>query len=166
MDVIIGVAIMDERDRSFKQMGLAGCGLVAFVSAMCLLLSVIYWIGQDRQTARYPGSIPISSHSNYKGLPFEYRWDDTYRTSDSFNKVYNWYSITFDLGSESRALSGCILLEGTASSPVVSRQYSVLLCNTQRGQMIYVTRSTWLNSRAAILASVRDVQSFFARPRP
>ena len=84
----------------------------------------------------------MASHSNYRGLPYQYRWDDTYLTTDNFTAVYNWYSVTFDLGAEARALEKCTLLEGTNEQLVVKRHVSVSLCNTPEGQMIFVTRST------------------------
>ncbi|MFQ5400582.1 MAG: hypothetical protein ACE5E7_13415 [Anaerolineae bacterium] len=101
-------------------------------------------INQERQATRYPGSIPVASHSNYSGLPNGFRWDDTYRTTDNFTDVYNWYSITFDLGAEARALGRCLLLEGTNEQYSLLRSISVFVCNTPGGQMIFVSRSTSL----------------------
>jgi hypothetical protein len=157
---------MDNEKRSFTQTIVVGCGLIVLLGLLCLPLSLLYWISQDRQTAQYPGATPISSHSNYSGLPFEFRWDDSYHTTDNFTDVYSWYSITFDLGSESRALEKCILLEGSNRAVVASRSFSVFLCNTPGGQMIYVTRSTWINARAAILTRVRELQSLIAKQHP
>ncbi len=144
---------------------MVGCGLIILLMLLGLPLAIFQLVSKDRQTARYPGSTPISNHSNYKGLPFEFRWDDSYHTSDNFTDVYTWYSITFDLGSESRALEKCILLDGTDKALVTSRSFSVLLCNTPGGQMIYVTRTTWLNGRSSILSGVRYM-SFFSKLRP
>lgn len=101
-------------------------------------------LNQDRQAARYPDAIPVSSHSNYTGLPYHFRWDNAYRTTDAFPKVYNWYSTRFDLGAEARANGGCILLEGTLKQLTMKRHMSVLLCDAHQQRMIFVTRSTSL----------------------
>lgn len=164
-DVILFDSDMDKRKRSYSQSFMVGCGLIVLLILLGLPLAFFELISKDRQTARYPGSTPISNHSNYKGLPFEFRWDDSYHTSDNFVDVYSWYSITFDLGSESRALEKCILLEGTDSAFVTRRSFSVLLCNTPSGQMIYVTRTTSLKARLSILSSAKDM-SFLSKRRP
>ncbi len=111
-------------------MAIGLAGLVAFV------------LIRDRGAAQYPGSVPVASHSIYKAGALEYRWDDSYLATDNFTAVYNWYSITFELGAESRAIERCILLEGTNAQFVAKRHISVLLCNTPNGQRIFVSRST------------------------
>jgi hypothetical protein len=83
-----------------------------------------------------------------------------------FTDVYNWYSVTYELGAESRAIGGCILLEGSKSQFAFSRHFSVFLCNTHFGQMIYVTRSTSFTSRSAILTGVEDLRRSFSIARP
>lgn len=105
---------------------------------------VVFALKRDRNVVHYPNAVPLASHSNYSGLPFAFRWDNSYLTTDNFTAVYNWYSTTFDLGAESRAIERCILLEGPADSLLIERYYSILLCNTPQGQHIYVTRSTRL----------------------
>jgi hypothetical protein len=168
IEVISGNLDIVEELRVHNQSLLAGCGLIILIGVFALAGFLILLFVRDRESARYPGSVPISSHSNYKGLPFEYRWDNSYRTSDNFTDVYNWYSVTFDLGAESRANGECILLEGSNSQFAFSRHYSVFLCSTLFGQMIYVTRSTSFTGRSAILTGVEDLRrSFsFVRPRP
>lgn len=96
---------------------------------------------QTRQAARYPGAAQVSSHANYKALPREFRWDDSYRTADPFPAVYNWYSNGFNLGPETKANGTCILLEGVTTQLVVERYMGVMLCETPRGRMIFVSRS-------------------------
>jgi len=133
---------MDEKLRASNQSFLAGCGLIFLVGTVAVVGILILLFARDRQAAQYPGSVALSNHSNYKGLPFEYRWDNSYRTFDNFTDVYNWYSVNFELGAEARANGKCILLEGANAQLVFSRHMSVFLCNTHFGQMIYVTRST------------------------
>lgn len=159
---------MVEELRAYNQTLLAGCGLVTLVIATAIIGILILLFARDRRAAQYPGSIPVSSHSNYKGLPFEYRWDNSYRTTDNFTDVYNWYSIRFDMGAEARAHGDCILLEASNAQLAFSRQISVFLCGSRAGQMIYVTRSTSFARRSAIVTGFEDLrQSLFAtRPRP
>lgn len=124
---------------------LSGCAGLLIGGVLLLALVAVVTISRDRQAARYPGSVVITSHSNYSGLPTQISWDNSYLTRDNFTDVYNWYSLTFDLGAESRAMGRCILLEGPQDQLVLTRYISVLVCNTDDGQRIYVTRSTLLN---------------------
>lgn len=159
---------MVEENRALNQYFVAGCGLITLFGVIALAGFLILLFIRDQQAAQYPGSVALSNHSNYRGLPFEYRWDNSYRTSGNFTDIYNWYSITFDLGAEARANGECILLEGTNARLVFSRHISVFLCNTHFGQMIYVTRSTSLAGRSAVLTGVEDLRRSLlsARPRP
>lgn len=130
----------DDRRAGF----LWGClGIMGILLVTAVVLLSIF-IQRQRQAAQYPGSIPLSSHSNYRQLPSHFRWDNTYRTLDPFPNVYNWYSVRFDLGTEKRANGKCILLEGADAALIARRYMSVLLCNTPTGQMIFVSRSTSL----------------------
>ncbi|MCP4357892.1 MAG: hypothetical protein GY796_07755 [Chloroflexi bacterium] len=66
---------------------LLGCGgfsAILFFTAAFTLLAIL---SQEREAAHYPGARPISSHNNYTGLPFEYRWDDSYLVDDNFTVV-------------------------------------------------------------------------------
>ena len=123
---------------------LLGCGLIVLGVILGLAAVVGLLVRQERDASRYPGAVQISSHSNYRALPRQFRWDDSYRTSDPFPEVYNWYSVGMDLGPERRANGGCILLEGLKNRLRVERYTSVLLCDTPRGRMIFITRSVSL----------------------
>lgn len=138
------VDISNRTNRDYNQKILAGCAFAAVTAVIIIGALLVVAFNRDRQSAQYPGSQAISAHSNYRGLPRQYRWDNTYRTGDSFTAVYNWYSTTYDLGAESRANGKCILLEGSNTRLSIRRQTSVLLCNVGEQQMIYVTRSTIL----------------------
>ena len=105
------VATSDSAEKLYNQRLLAGCGFLLILSFFALAFGLVAFINQDRQLAQYPGSTPISTHSNYSRLPSTYRWDDTFRTDDEFTAVYNWYSLNFNMGAESRANGSCILLE-------------------------------------------------------
>ncbi len=131
--------------RDYNAKILIGCGSVMimfFFMAAFVLLNVM---NKDRDQARYPGATTISSHSNYSGLPYEYRWDDSYLVRDNFTAVYQWYSVTFNLGAEARANGDCIELDGQTKQLRVRRTVNVLLCTTPVGQRVYVTRITAVN---------------------
>jgi hypothetical protein len=135
---------MTGKDKEYNQNVMGGCGLLALIVMIALGALMIRAFTQDRQAAQYPGSTVVSAHNNYTGLPYHFRWDNTYRTTDAFAKVYNWYSTGFDLGAEARANGECILLEGSRKQLTMERQTTVLLCDTPTGPMIFVSRSTSL----------------------
>ena len=135
----------ETRLRDYNAKVLVGYGsvmIIFFFTAAYLLLLIM---NNDRVQARYPGATAVSSHSNYSGLPFEYRWDDSYLVRDNFTAVYQWYSITFNLGAESRANGDCIELDGESTQLRVKRTINVMLCTTPVGQRVYVTRITAVN---------------------
>ena len=144
IDVMMGNELISDKDHAYNRNLLFGCGALAllFIVALCALTGAVAW--RDRQAARYPGSLPISSHSMYKALPNEYRWDDTYLTTDNFTTVYNWYSVKFDLGAEARAMEKCTTMEGQNPQLVLNRITTVSVCNTPDGQLIFVSRTTSL----------------------
>ena len=116
-------------ERRLNQRLLGGCAAVALLALLALGVAGVLAFGRDRNQAHYPGARLLTSHSNYGGLPRQFRWANSYFTTDAFTDVYNWYSVTFDLGAESRAIERCILLEGPIDRIVLERAYSVLLCN-------------------------------------
>lgn len=128
--------------KNYNRKILAGCGIFVLLAVTAVIAFAAAIISQDRESARYPEAEPITRHENYTGLPFNYKWDDTYRTTDPFPAVYNWYSIGFNLGPEMRANGRCILMEGSERRLAATRYTSVLLCDTPNGRMIYVSRST------------------------
>jgi hypothetical protein len=159
---------MVEEILAYNYSFLLGCGLTTLVGVIALAGTLALLFARDRQAGQYPDSVPLSNHSNYRGLPFEYRWDNSYRTSDNFADVYNWYSVKFDLGAESRANGNCILLEGSHDQLAFRRRTSVFLCHTGYGQMIYVTRSTSIAGRTAVFTGIADLRQSpsFVRTRP
>jgi hypothetical protein len=121
---------------------LTGCGLFVLLAAAAVISLTALVISQDRQSARYPDAEPVSQHENYSGLPFNYKWDNVYHTTDPFPAVYNWYSTGFNLGPEMRGNGRCILMQGSEKRLAATRHTSVMLCDTPNGRMIYVSRST------------------------
>lgn len=144
IEVMTGKEVISDSARTYNRNILFGCGALALLIAVVLVgvVGLVAW--QDRQAARYPGSLPIASHSIYRGLPNEYRWDDTYLTTDNFTTVYNWYSVNFDLGAEARAMEKCTTLEGSHPQLVLNRYVTVSVCSTPDGQLIFVSRTTSL----------------------
>jgi len=137
--------MIDKENRNHNASLLLGCGGLSAILFFIAAFALITILSRDREAARYPGATPISSHSNYTGLPFQYRWDDSYLVDDNFTAVYSWYSITFNLGAESQANGGCILMDGQNGEFLVKRFVTVLVCVHPDGQMVYVTRTTAVN---------------------
>ena len=133
---------MKKQHSQYNRKILAGCGLFVLLAVTAVIGLISLVVTLDRQSARYPDAEPISNHENYSGLPFNYKWDNAYYTTDPFPAVYNWYSTGFNLGPEARANGRCILMEGSEKRLTATRYTSVLLCDTPTGRMIYVTRST------------------------
>ncbi len=128
--------------KAYNQRLLAGLGVLSLVFIFGIGFGLVSLIKQDRQQAQYPGAIPLSTHSNYKSLPRSYRWDDSYRIDDGFRAVYEWYSLKFNTGAESRANGSCILLESEDQFFRAERFVSVVICGTPEGQLVFVTRTT------------------------
>ena len=131
-----------KQDQAFQGKLMVGCAGVILLLVALIGSGLIYFAAQQRQAVRFPGSVLVSSHANYAGLPTHLRWDDSFRMNDSFTRVYNWYSTKFNLGSESRANGECILLEGSNQYIVIEQYMSVFLCQTDNGQVVYVSRFT------------------------
>lgn len=119
-----------------------GITFVFLLMILCGTAGIISW-QTSRAFAQFPDSELISSHSKYK-LPKLYRWDDTYATEAPINLVYQWYSISFELGPEKAANGGCSLLEDVKRSFFAQRYFGVLICETGDERLMFVTRSTKL----------------------
>jgi hypothetical protein len=124
---------------------ITGFFLVLILGIFSFTALSIVLIRRDRNIAHYPGATIITSHSNYRGFPDQISWSNSYFSTDNFTTIYNWYSVKFELGAESRAIERCILLEGPTDQYLLRRHISVLLCNLPQGQLIYVNRSTELS---------------------
>ena len=136
-----GIFAMDNV-RHYNRKILTGCAILVLLAVLGTAALLASSVSRERNRAQYPGSVALTGHSNYASLPSQFRWDNSYRTTDPFPVVYQWYSTTFELGAEARALGDCILLDGTTTAFVIERYTSVVLCDTPSGRLIYVTRST------------------------
>ena len=121
-----------------------GClaGIIFMVISYFVGFSLVLY--QEYQSANYPGAEMISSHSNYSGLPKQLRWNQSYRTHDSFRKVYEWYSLRYEMGAENRANGSCIQLQSQLDGLIIKRYITVFLCGTSDGQLVFVDRTLQL----------------------
>src|SRR5262245_49301711 len=117
--------------------------LVAALVLLATLLSVGYVVVRFRDAADYPGATRIAGNNLYRFWPhLSVRRDTTYRTSDPFPAVYNWYSSGFKLGPEAYALSNCIQMARSFTDfYVIERQMSVMVCDTPGARMMFVMRT-------------------------
>lgn len=100
--------------------------------------------------ADYPGATQSASETRLRYAPsLVLRRTSSYRSSDPFPDVYNWYSQRFSLGPESHAQGGCILMGRSFTTLwVIKEQITVTVCGTPNGQMMFVDRSSvWNYSR-------------------
>lgn len=119
-------------------------GGLFFGGLLVLLLSGAgLWLRfqENRTIAQYPGSAVVSQHSNYKGLPRQVRWDNTYLSADPFPEVYGWYSYRFGMGTEEVASGNCIGMSGEEAQWFGRVYTTVSLCDTRQGRLIFVTRT-------------------------
>ena len=131
-----------QTDRQHQRRRAAAIGLLlAVVLGSCAGLgSLVYRI---YQSADYPGATMVADQTDTRYTPnFVIRRNTVYRSTDPFNKVYNWYSVRFTLGPESYAQSNCILMAKSVTTGwVFDEQMSVRLCNTPNDQMMFVMRA-------------------------
>ncbi len=119
-------------------------GLGALAGAIVTLLVSVLGVAAYNyyQAADYPGALLMADHSLYRLTPaLHFRRDTSYRSADEFPKLYNWYSSRFEMGPEARAISACITLEQSDTVVIVERQTTVMLCDTERGRLIFVMRA-------------------------
>lgn len=138
--------------------------------ALAIALAVMIWGGVAFVVYRafaeidYPGSTAASKQFITKTSPgFVVRSDAVYRSSDAFNRMYDWYSSGFSLGPERHAQGKCILMaRNTRILWRIDQSMSVMLCDTPSDRMAFVMRSfsfrypDWLRPAMDVLPSVAD----------
>ena len=131
-----------QTDRRYRRRRTAALALFVAV-ALCACTGLGPLLYRIYQAAEYPGATQIADATVTRYTPnFVMRRTTVYRSADPFNKVYNWYSVKFDLGPESYAQSNCILMAKSVTTGwVFDEQMSVMLCNTPNDQMMFVIRS-------------------------
>lgn len=119
-----------------------GLGLAASILLMLIASAVVLLVVEYREAADYPGGLLVADHNLYRLIPRPaVRRDTSYRTSDEFPIVYNWYSSHLELGPEVRAQSACILMDRGSEWLIFQRHTSVTVCDTPNGRMVFVMRS-------------------------
>ncbi len=121
-----------------------GCGVGIILIFFVFAAGGLYLFGLERDSAIYPDSIVVTQNSNYRGLPRSYIWNDSYRSQDDYNIVFNWYSQRFDMGPESRAIGSCAGMDKIDTLLWIRRDVSVFICQTDQGQLIFVDRVVYL----------------------
>lgn len=121
--------------------GLAG--VVALILALILGLGVFHYL----RAGDYPGAMQMADHFVYRFTPNPtVRRESSYRTTDPFPQVYNWYSNGFALGPEQHAQSACILMANSQTQfLLINTQMTVTVCETLTGRMMFVMRSVTLD---------------------
>ncbi|NJK79999.1 MAG: hypothetical protein HC876_21685 [Chloroflexaceae bacterium] len=116
--------------------------LFGALSGGALLVGVASLLLIGYHSIDYPDATIVSRHTRtyFSGRP-SLRQDASYRTTDHFPAIYNWYSNGFDLGPESKALSQCSLLEHDTQWLLVQHHMSVMICDTTSDRMIFVERT-------------------------
>ena len=115
--------------------------LLVFVLGACGLGGLLF--RSYDQATDYPGATRLADDTLVRYTPnFVTKRTTVYRSTDPFNKVYNWYSVRFGLGPETYAQSNCILMSNSFSRGWgLDEQMSVMLCGTPGSQMMFVMRS-------------------------
>jgi len=124
-------------------------GLVGWAAIAIAGLAIVLFVNDYQHSADYPGALYVGDHTITQWNPHPtLRRDASYRSSDPFNKVFNWYSTGFNLGPESFAQSGCALMARSFTDfAVIEREMSVMVCDTPNGRLIFVMRSLSLRWR-------------------
>jgi hypothetical protein len=125
----------------------------AMWAVVCAVLLITY------RSIDYPGSTVVSKGSIVRFMPsFALRHDAAYESTDTFSRVYTWYSRGFDLGTERHANGGCIQIGRTRPLLLGLRQdMTAQVCETPSGRRMYVMRAftyrypDWARSAMALL---------------
>ena len=99
--------VMVDLNNKTNQRMVIGCGGAIILCFFIFAAGGLYYLNFERNSAIYPEAAVVTQNSNYKNLPSIYIWNDSYRSQDDFNLVFNWYSQKFDMGPESRAIGSC-----------------------------------------------------------
>jgi hypothetical protein len=118
-----------------------GSALLLALLGLCGFAASASYLAAD-----YPGATQVHSETMLRySAGLVVKRTSAYRSSDPFPAIYNWYSQRFDLGPESHAQGGCILMARSFSSMwLIKEQITVTVCGTPNGQMMFVSRSSVL----------------------
>jgi hypothetical protein len=119
--------------------------IIAITAGLTLALwgaiGVTLW--QVYHAAEYPGAAHVASDNLVRWTPsLAIKRTESFRSTDAFNKVYNWYSRRFDLGPERFANSNCLLMARSSRvAGPLSLTASVMVCETTTDRMMFVQRT-------------------------
>lgn len=114
-----------------------------------VLVSILFWGGlagalySATYNLSYPGATYVAGQTLFKHTAnLTIRRDVSYRSNEEFNKLYHYYSVGFQLGTERYGQSRCILLARTSQWLWrIEQNMSVMLCDAPSDRMIFVMRS-------------------------
>ncbi len=135
--------------RSKKNAAMAGCVLALGIGAAGLLAVGMGMVALLAMRAvDYPGGEPMAEHTMLSGLPAPgIRRVTSYRTTDDFVKVYNWYSAGFSMGAEQHAQGNCSQLFKSQTGLLASQTMGVTICDTPNGRLVFVQLALFLRIR-------------------
>lgn len=126
--------------------------LLARISMLIVVLFVLIWSGlgllawRTYHAGKYPNATTIDTGDVWRATPgLIFKRVESYRSTDPFNLIYNWYSQQFDLGPERFANGNCLLMARSSNlfGPL-SLNASVMVCETTADRMMFVTRTYML----------------------
>lgn len=123
-----------------------GCVLVLGLIMVSTLSIALVSVRGSGQGITYPATRPLSSQTDYQGLPDYLILNDTFLSSDSLYEIRAWYIQRFRLSAVSEGIGsdGCHVLYGSRSDFKVRRYMGVMICEAPGGQIIQITRSILL----------------------
>ena len=124
-----------------------GSTLLACVLGVSIGITVLFI--QEISVAHYPGAEEMSAHIVTNGLAqLHLRRDISYKSTDDFLDVRQWYAQKFGLGLAGREThSNCVMIEGDRELLMFKRHMSVTVCNNEQFQRIFVKRSLYIDTR-------------------
>lgn len=122
--------------------------LIFVALAACFATTAtLLWL-RDYQAGTYPGARQLSGQTGFTWLPTpHYRLNGSYRSSDAFPDIVNWYQTQLGVGAEAQAQGGCSHLFGRQHRFLLNQSASVTVCETSRGRLIFVQRVTTVSLR-------------------
>ena len=103
------------------------------------MLTVSLLVRQIWEETQYPGAIPLVGHTGYTIKPTYIRLEQGFLSKADLTDLHAWYEDTFHL-NVSEHTDECVVLDGTIKRFVLVRTTFVSMCQSPRGQEIFITR--------------------------
>jgi hypothetical protein len=122
--------------------------LLLHITLLTTALLALIWGGlgalawRTYHAGKYPNATTVDTGDLWRITPsLIFKRVESYRSTDPFNLIYNWYSQQFDLGPERFANGNCLLMarSSTLFGPL-NLNTSVMVCDTVADRMMFVTR--------------------------